>query len=134
MTMASERNLFDELMEGVQAMRAHREGKVTLRTHEIPAPPPPPVDASYIQSTRKSLKMSSRVFARYLRVNARTLERWEQGASPGDAASVLIGLVRRYPDTLARIAKLETASGKAAYRLKKPRQRKSTSRGKSQRT
>jgi hypothetical protein len=30
---ATKRNLFAELMEGVGAMKAQREGKVTLRTH-----------------------------------------------------------------------------------------------------
>jgi hypothetical protein len=29
------RSLFDELMEGVEAMRRHREGKITLRSHEV---------------------------------------------------------------------------------------------------
>jgi hypothetical protein len=33
----NKRNLFAELMEGVEAMQAHREGKVTLRTHVFPA-------------------------------------------------------------------------------------------------
>jgi hypothetical protein len=35
---ASKRNVFAELMEGVEAMKAHREGKITLRTHTV-APP-----------------------------------------------------------------------------------------------
>ena len=31
----AKRRLFQELMTGVQAMRAHREGQVTLRTHHV---------------------------------------------------------------------------------------------------
>ena len=32
----TKRNIFAELMEGVDAMGAHRAGKVTLRTHSLP--------------------------------------------------------------------------------------------------
>lgn len=102
--------MFTELMEGIEAMGAAREGKLTLRSHTVEAKAPPPVDAAYVKATRRQLHMSAPVFARTLRVSARTLERWEQGQDPGPAAQVLIALVRRHPDTLERIAKLETTS------------------------
>jgi hypothetical protein len=35
---ATKRKLFAELVEGVGAMKAHREGKVTLRPHSVAAP------------------------------------------------------------------------------------------------
>jgi len=38
--MTKKRNLYDELMEGVEAMRQQRKGKVTLRTHEVEELPP----------------------------------------------------------------------------------------------
>ncbi len=45
-----------------------------------------------------------------LRINERTLERWEQGrAKPNPQAAALVLLVRRYPDTLERLEK--AASG-----------------------
>ena len=121
----AKRNIIGELLEGVEAMREHREGKLTLRTHVVEAKPPPPVDAKYIRSTRQTLKMSAPVFARSLRVRQRTLERWEQGQQPGDAAAVLIGLVRRYPETLERIASLETPRAGARRRATKKAQRPS---------
>jgi putative transcriptional regulator len=47
------------------------------------------------------------VFARQLRVNERTLEKWEQGrAKPNKQAATLILLVRRFPDTLKRLERL----------------------------
>ena len=99
------RDLFAELVGGVRAMRAHREGKLTLRTHEIDTSPLPPVTAAVVRDTRERLNMSQRVFAEKLRVNVRTLERWEQGRSkPNDQAAALILLVRRFPDTLDRLA------------------------------
>ena len=97
-------NLFDELMEGVHAMRAHREGKLTLRSHHLDAPPLLRVTAALVRDTRERLNMSQRVFARKLRINPRTLERWEHGRSkPNDQAAALILLVRRFPDTLDRL-------------------------------
>jgi len=34
--MTGKRNLFAEIMDGVGAMQAQREGKITLRTIEVP--------------------------------------------------------------------------------------------------
>jgi transcriptional regulator with XRE-family HTH domain len=57
-----------------------------------------------IWDTRKKLRCSRAVFARKLRINERTLEKWEQGrAKPKPQAAALVLLVRRYPDTLARL-------------------------------
>ena len=98
------RDLFGELVEGVHAMRAHREGKLTLRTHGLVAPPLLRVTGTLVRDTRERLKMSQGVFARKLRINPRTLERWEQGRSkPNEQAAALILLVRRFPDTLDRL-------------------------------
>ena len=98
------RDIFGELMEGVAAMKGHRQGKVTLRTHKIEDSPLPKVDSKLILDTRKKLRCSRAVFARRLRINDRTLEKWEQGrAKPNPQAAALVLLVRRYPDTLARL-------------------------------
>ena len=101
------RDVFGELMEGIQAMRSHRKGKVTLRTQKFEASPLPRVDAKLIRETRHRLRVSQGVFARMLRVNQRTLANWEQGRSrPNDQAATLILLVRKYPDTVARLYEL----------------------------
>ncbi len=104
----AKRDIFNELLEGIDALGKERQGKLTLRSHSIEPKPPPPVDANYIRATRRQLRMSAPVFARTLRVSPRTLERWEQGQAPGPAAAVLIGLVRRHPETVGYIAGLET--------------------------
>ncbi len=98
------RVLFKEMMEGVAAMKAHREGKITLRSYKVEASPLPKVDSKRIRDTRKKLRCSRAVFARRLRINERTLEKWEQGrGKPNPQAAALVLLVRRYPDTLARL-------------------------------
>ncbi len=98
------RDIFGELMEGVATMKGRREGKVTLRSYRVEALPLPKVDSKLILDTRKKLRCSRAVFARRLRINERTLEKWEQGrAKPNPQAAALVLLVRRYPDTLARL-------------------------------
>lgn len=105
--MSKKRDIFGEIMEGIEAMREHREGKITLRTHVIEDRPIPPVNAEEIRETRERLHLSRGVFARCLRVSQRTLEKWEQGRTkPNDQATALILLVRKYPDTLKRLAEL----------------------------
>jgi len=105
--MKQKRKLFDELMEGVDAMRREREGKITLRTHEIDDQPPLEVDAELIRDTRERLNVSRAVFARRLRVSTRTLENWEQGrARPNAQAAALILMVRKFPDTLEKLSEL----------------------------
>ena len=101
------RDVFGELMSGVVAMREHRKGQVTLREHHVEPLHLPRVDGDMVLETRRRLGMSRAVFAYRLGVNLRTVERWEQGRSlPNEQAAALILLVRRYPDTLDRLASL----------------------------
>ena len=102
--MKAKRSIFKEMMEGVGAMRAHREGKVTLRGYKVEARSLPKVDSRFIRKTREKLRFSRAVFARKLRINVRTLEKWEQGrAKPNPQAAALVLLVWKYPDTLERL-------------------------------
>jgi len=103
----AKRKIFDELMRGVDAMKKHREGKLTLRSYKEEVTPLPAVDSKFIRETRKRMRCSRAVFARKLRINERTLEKWEQGrAKPNPQAAALVLLVRWYPDTLERLEKL----------------------------
>ncbi len=101
------RDVFGELMEGVAAMKSSREGKITLRTYSVEPAPLPMVNSRMIRDTRKRLRCSRAVFARKLRINVRTLEKWEQGrAKPNPQAAALVLLVRKFPDTLERLEQL----------------------------
>jgi putative transcriptional regulator len=103
----AKRKILDELMEGVDAMKKHREGKLTLRSYKEEVTPLPAVDSKFIRETRRRMRCSRAVFARKLRINQRTLEKWEQGrAKPNPQAAALVLLVRRYPDTLERLEKV----------------------------
>lgn len=105
--MTQKRKLFDELIDGVESMEQQRAGKVTLRTHEIDDLPVLNVDADMIRNIRENLHVSRAVFARRLRVSARTLENWEQGrAKPNAQAATLIMMVSQFPDTLDKLSSL----------------------------
>lgn len=102
---AGKRDLFGELTEGMTALAEAREGKRTLRTHAIEFKPVPKVTPRDLVQVREQLKISRGVFAAYLRTNVRTLENWEQGrAKPNAQAALLINLVKRFPDTVQRLA------------------------------
>jgi putative transcriptional regulator len=102
--LTAKRKLFNELIEGVAAMKRHRQGRLTLRTYKIEPAPLPAVDSKLIRDTRRRLRCSRAVFARKLRINERTLEKWEQGrAKPNPQAAALVLLVRKFPDTLDRL-------------------------------
>jgi putative transcriptional regulator len=89
------------------ALGEARSGKRTLRTHVAQFKPAPEVSPDQLLRVRRQLKMSRALFAVYLRTNVRTLENWEQGrAKPNAQAALLINLVRRYPDTVERLAEI----------------------------
>lgn len=101
----AKRDQFAELSEGMEALADARQGKRTLRTHAVEYKPAPTVTPQELIRVRKSLKISRALFAVYLRTNVRTLENWEQGrAKPNAQAALLINLVKRYPDTVQRLA------------------------------
>lgn len=99
----SKRNLFEELDQGLSEAKDHDQGKMTLRTHKV--------EKSHIEITAKNIRdireqfnMSRAIFATYLHISPRTLEKWEQGLSkPNEQAATLLKLTEKYPDTIERL-------------------------------
>src|SRR5260370_24562294 len=105
----AKRKILTELLEGVEAMKKHREGKLTLRSYKVELTPLPAVNSKFIWETRKRMRCSRAVFARKLRINVRTLEKWEQGrANPHPHAAALVLQLRNYPDTVERLEEVAT--------------------------
>ena len=101
----AKRDLFAELSQGIEVLAGARKGKRTLRTHTVEYKPAPVITPQELIRIRERLKISRALFAVYLRTNVRTLENWEQGrAKPNAQAALLISLVKRYPDTVQRLA------------------------------
>lgn len=98
------RDLFAEMMQGVEEMAAHREGKITLRQYAAEEKPAIEVTAQEIVDLRKKLHMSQTVFARRIRTKAATLRNWEQEKpKPNPQAALLIKLVEQFPDMVERL-------------------------------
>jgi putative transcriptional regulator len=111
---AVKRNLFAELMEGIESIKNYREGKVTLRTHTVPVSEMKAAPgAKFFVAAREKFNMSRPVWANMLRVSPRTVEKWEQGGQASPLAAVFVELVCRYPDTIER---LQTIPRRAARR------------------
>ncbi len=104
---AGNRNLFAELMEGVGAMKEHREAKLTLRTHKVPAAEiKESPGAEFFVAARERFNVSRSVWANMLRVSPRTVEKWEQGGQVSPLAATFVELVSKYPDTIERLETL----------------------------
>jgi len=103
----SSRDLFTELSSALVEAKAHSEGKLTLKTHQVDEVGELNILPKEIVDIRETFNMSRGVFARLLHTSARTLENWEQGRSaPNGQAVTLLKLVQRHPETLTHIAEL----------------------------
>ena len=90
--------LFDNLLEGVSEMKAHRTGKKTgARVHV-----PEEVD---VTSIRNKLKMTQEQFCITFGFKTRTLKSWESGnRTPEDCARILLKMIDRDPKAVLRLA------------------------------
>jgi len=98
------RNLFADLMEGMEALESERTGKATLKKIQVEYKPAPELTAAEVLRVRKKLNVSQPVFARRLRTEVKTVKNWEQGRSkPNAQAAILVMLVDRHPELLEEI-------------------------------
>lgn len=110
------RNVFDELVQGFDDLKAEREGKITLKSTSLEAPQPIALTAAQIIALRERLHYSQSVFAALLRTNVSTLRNWEQDrARPNAQAALLLKLVESAPeDMLGKLSALGETKRRAA--------------------
>ncbi len=88
----SERNIGQEILEGIQEIRKYKAGKKDLRTHTLKEPAPP-------QVIRARLKLSQAAFAGMMGVSVRTVQDWEQGRrKPRGPAEALLRIADQKPE------------------------------------
>jgi putative transcriptional regulator len=105
-------SVFGQIMAGLEDSIAHSQGKLSLATTELPAPPPK-AGPGQVAGLRKQLRMSQTVFAATLNVSTKTVQSWEQGIrEPSDAALRMIQVIGRDPEVVRVIF-----SGKRAWRV-----------------
>ncbi|AFL74896.1 helix-turn-helix domain-containing protein [Thiocystis violascens] len=89
----TERDIGQEILDGIREIKAHQRGEVTLRTLEVADP-----DARAI---RQRMGLTQDAFAALLGVSPRTLEGWEQGRrQPRGSALALLRVAANHPEAL----------------------------------
>ena len=90
--MTKERNLFDEIREGLEACRDQPDA---LRRRELSAPD--------VKAVREQFGLSQSQMAAFLNVSKRTLENWEQGRrNPTGPARTLLRIMELEPSAVMR--------------------------------
>jgi len=98
------RDLFEELQNGLEDAKAYEQGKLTLKTTNINNKERTLLTAVEIRAVREKYNMSRALFANFMHISPRTLEKWELGTSkPNEQASALLALTDKYPDMLERL-------------------------------
>jgi len=93
----SERNIGQEILDGVREIKEHKAGKKVLRTHSFKEPAPP-------QEIRTKLKLSQAAFAGLMGVSLRTIQDWEQGRrKPSGPAVALLRIAEQKPEIFSKL-------------------------------
>ena len=89
-----------DLIEAMQEMLDHSEGKIDLRTSRLTVSPVcETISADEIKDLRKELGMSQGVFAVVIGVSKKTVESWETGRyNPDGAARRLLSVLQKDPN------------------------------------
>lgn len=122
MTKHEKMSVFEQLKAGLEDSVAYSKGELSLRTAELPVPPPA-VSANDVRTLRRSLHMSQAVFEATLNVSPKTIQSWEQGLrEPSDAALRMIQIVRVNPGIVGQFfGRNGRSSSRAATKTKRQR-------------
>lgn len=103
----TKRDIFSELMTGMQELKDHQEGKITLKSYKVTRRETATIAPQELRDVREKLNLSQAVFAHYLHTGETTYQNWEQGrAKPNAQAVLLIRMVQQNPETLQTLARL----------------------------
>jgi putative transcriptional regulator len=95
---ADARPLGEILIEAMEEVAAHRQGRIALRSRIVHVPAR--VDVSAI---RKAKRLSQSEFAERYGFDLRTVQDWEQGRRrPERAARILLRVIEREPEAVER--------------------------------
>jgi putative transcriptional regulator len=87
----SERNIAQEILDGIREIRAVKAGQGKLKTHEWPDPTP--------QAVRAKVNVSQAAFAGLMGVSVSTVKAWERGTqTPRGSARSLLRIVAQHPE------------------------------------
>ena len=118
-TKSKRKPFVERLKTGLTEAVQFAKGELTLRTVEVPAPPPE-IAAKEVTLLRAKTGMSQAVFARVLNVSTKTVQSWEQGERrPSHAALRMLQVFRENPNFVFEIVGIPAKfRGHAVYRRK----------------
>src|SRR5688572_15396035 len=94
----SKRDIGQEILDGIQEVKAYKAGKKSLRVHSLKKPSSPKV-------IRAKLKLSQSAFAGLMGVSLRTAQDWEQGRrKPSGPAVALLRIAEQQPDVFMQLS------------------------------
>jgi putative transcriptional regulator len=94
----SERDIGQEILDGIREIKAYKAGKIDLRTRELKEPSLP-------QDIRRKLNLSQSAFAGLMGVSLRTVQDWEQGRrQPSGPAKSLLRIAEQHPEVFMELA------------------------------
>lgn len=94
----TDRDIGLEILEGIRAIKAHKEGGPQLRTRTLSTPSAP-------QEIRAKLGLSQAAFAGLMGVSLRTVQDWEQGRrQPSGPAEALLRIAEQKPEVFLELA------------------------------
>ena len=94
----SERELGQEILEGIREIKAYKKGEKILRSRTLQEPSPP-------QVIRARLNLSQAAFASLMGVSLRTVQDWEQGRrKPSGPAVALLRIAEQQPEIFTQLS------------------------------
>ena len=94
----AERNIGQEILDGIREIKAYKAGEADLRTRELKEPSPP-------HDIRRKLDLSQSAFAGLMGVSLRTVQDWEQGRRrPSGPAKSLLRIAEQHPVVFVELA------------------------------
>jgi putative transcriptional regulator len=119
-TKSKRKSLAERLKAGLGEAIQFAKGELTLRTVQLPAPPPA-MPAAEITSLRATTGMSQALFARVLNVSTKTVQSWEQGErKPSHAALRMLQVFRENPTFVFKVVGIPTRVQAHAARQTEP--------------
>jgi putative transcriptional regulator len=89
------RDIGQEILDGIQEIKAYKAGEGNLVIHRLKEPAPP-------QVIRARMKLSQAAFAGLMGVSIRTVQDWEQGRrKPSGPAVALLRIAEQKPDVFS---------------------------------
>jgi len=93
----TKRDIGAEILAGINEIKAHKQGKISLKTNSLSEPSAP-------QVIRSKMKLSQTAFAGLLGVSTRTLQDWEQGRrAPQGPAIALLRIAEQHPEVFSQL-------------------------------